>query len=181
MDTTIASYISNTVLGQLHEHGNMGVVPLFNWHNGGADYPAIQTLFPPIGLPGRNGCSRGLQSYLQTFQPVPGQRGLLVTINGEIIGLDILSSEQAYRDLHARLVGGYVLASLVQQRECLNGDFHDRAMSFFGAAAICQVEKSPWNGCGSVYHLAGPSVSGKALVVDGHVIQLSLFPTADWT
>ncbi len=114
------------------------------------------------------------KEYLQAFRCVPGQKGLLVTIDGKIVGMDILSREEAYEDLHLQLVKRYATVAVSGRRAYRDGEFHDKAMSFFKRVAECQERKYPYLGYGLNYQLDGVGVSGAALVIGRHVIHLSL-------
>jgi hypothetical protein len=50
----------------------------------------------------------------EIFTPVAGQLGLLVSINGQIAGLDMVSRTSAYAKLHSKLVRSYTLESLLE-------------------------------------------------------------------
>jgi len=98
MDRSISKYISTIVLGQLREFRNMGVVTMFNYRDEGPDPRRVCGRLIPFqeqstttvqlyssGPTSQVGWSQKLEPYLRKFQPVPGQKGLLVTINGEIV------------------------------------------------------------------------------------------------
>ena len=84
---------------------------------------------------GPSGEPAELKEYLQAFRCVPSQKGLLVTIDGKIVGLDILSREDAYEDLHLQMVKRYAGAAVSGGRAYCNGEFHEKAMSFFKRVA----------------------------------------------
>lgn len=136
----------------------------------------------PVRCAARNGWNHTsrvraeeLERYLQAFQPVPGQKGLLVTINGEIVGLDIVSREGAFQILHPTLLKGYAVDALFGPPPIGHGQFSDRALQFFHEAAKCEERKYPSFGCGLNFEFDGPIVSGSTLVVNRNVIHLSLF------
>ena len=45
-----------------------------------------------------------LDQYLEAFGNVPKQRGVLVFVNGQAVGFDVVSREPAYAELHRKLV-----------------------------------------------------------------------------
>ena len=59
--------------------------------------------------------SYDLENYINAFELVEGQKGLLVFINGEIMGLDVISSKSAYKVLHKKLIKSYALDSMVEK------------------------------------------------------------------
>lgn len=50
-----------------------------------------------------------LDEYLKKFPWVPGQHGVLVIINGEIAGFDMLSRNEAYEKLHSKFIASYAI------------------------------------------------------------------------
>ncbi len=122
---------------------------------------------------------KDLDSYLDAFQPLPEQRGLLVLINGEIAGLDIVSLDRAYRFLHPTLVKSYALDALLE----LDGAAQswpplwdiDKATAFFKAASECKETKYPSIGYGQDYRFESRKVAGSALVADDKVIHMALY------
>src|SRR6266404_488409 len=122
-----------------------------------------------------------LENYVRAFRPLPRQRGLLVAINGEIVGLDLFSREEAYSILHPKLIKSYATGALSESCICKDGEFHDEAMNFFTATGEWQQKQYPSAGYGSDYRLEGSTVSGTALVADGHVVHLALFRAAPWS
>ena len=48
--------------------------------------------------------SNDLDDYIKAFEIVEGQNGLLVFVDTEIVGLDVVSSESAYKYLHKKLI-----------------------------------------------------------------------------
>ncbi|MBU4534260.1 MAG: hypothetical protein KKF16_00165 [Euryarchaeota archaeon] len=58
-----------------------------------------------------------LNKYLETFSTLDNQNGILVMINGEVVGLDIISSRTAYHLLHSKLVKSYALEAALNNKE----------------------------------------------------------------
>jgi len=138
----------------------------------------------PVGCAEGNGWShpssarvKELERYLQAFQPVPRQRGFLATINGEIVGLDIVSREGAFQLLHPTLIKRYAMDAWFEEPQASHEQFYDQALNFFHEAAKCEERAYPSSGGGLNFEFDGPIVSGSALVVGQHVIHLSLFRT----
>ena len=57
-----------------------------------------------------------LDEYLKAFKYVPRQRGLLVFINGEVTGFDIISLEAVYETLHPKLVKSYAMDAFLKKK-----------------------------------------------------------------
>jgi len=57
-----------------------------------------------------------LDDYLDAFPCVPDQKGLLVFVNGTVVGFDVISRTAAYEVLHPKLVKSYVMDALLRRR-----------------------------------------------------------------
>ena len=73
-----------------------------------------------------------LDDYINAFEVVDGQKGLLVFINGEIMGFDVVSRKSAYKDLHKKLIKSYALDALIQteDKEIKDNDTLEKAKKF---------------------------------------------------
>ena len=116
-----------------------------------------------------------LTDYLAGFKTVPGQKGLLVLINGEVAGLDIVSLERAYQILHPALVKSYAMDALLEQAEQTAGAAQEKAAAFLAETGKCTESKFPSAGRGVDYRFDGGRVAGSALVADEKVIHLALY------
>ncbi|RLI74735.1 hypothetical protein DRO97_05175 [Archaeoglobales archaeon] len=85
-----------------------------------------------------------IDEYLITFECLPNQKGLLVFIDGEIVGFEALSSEAAYRKLHGKFIKSYALEALLRGKEWYrisDKDVESKAVEFFKHVLICKEEK----------------------------------------
>lgn len=58
-----------------------------------------------------------LDEYMKAFKCTTDQKGILVLLNGEVVGLDLISRESAYKILHPKLVKSYALEAILQKKE----------------------------------------------------------------
>ncbi|MGC9517472.1 MAG: ARPP-1 family domain-containing protein [Methanomicrobiales archaeon] len=119
---------------------------------------------------------KDLDKYLKSFPPSDGQKGLLVMINGEVMGLDLLSSDKAYKLLHQKLLKSYALEALLAEDEVeekLNG--MDRARTFLDETFLSMDEKHESIGYGFDHRLEGPSLVGSSLTYNDQVIHTAFF------
>ena len=58
-----------------------------------------------------------LGSYAQAFELIPEQRGILVFVNGEVAGFDIVSLKSAYRRIHPQLIKSYAVDALLRKTD----------------------------------------------------------------
>jgi len=119
---------------------------------------------------------RDLDEYLESFPLEEGQKGLLVMVNGEVMGLDILSSASAYQLLHQKILKSYALEAMLSEGEgegTFNGS--ERARSFLDVACLSVDEKHKSVGYGWDHRLEGPQIVGSALTYQDQVIHMALF------
>lgn len=118
---------------------------------------------------------RDLEDYLQAFKQQPGQRGVLVLVNGEAAGLDIISSEEAYKILHAKLVKSYAIDAMLEQGKPRGGKALDTAQGFLKSLVDCQEEKFESVGYGWDHRFEQGEIAGSALTYQDEVIHMAFF------
>ena len=102
--------------------------------------------------------------------------GLLVMLNGDVMGLDILSSSIAYLTLHRKLLKSYALDVILMEGEVENGfNGLDKAKSFLDEARLSIDEKHKSVGYGWDHRLEGPGILGSSLTYQQQVIHTALF------
>ena len=120
-----------------------------------------------------------LNEYLKAFEHVPRQRGLLVFINGEIAGFDIVSLESAFETLHAKLVKSYAMDALLHKGKKAIEPSLDQAKAFLEETAACEEKRYESIGHGWDYRFQGKAVVGSALVCRKRVIHTAFFRTGE--
>ncbi|NYB53061.1 MAG: hypothetical protein HVN35_10965 [Methanobacteriaceae archaeon] len=120
-----------------------------------------------------------LSKYHQSFPLVDGQKGLLVMFNGEVMGMDMVSSSKAFQILYPKLLKSYALEAILKGNgeEYYNG--LDKSKSFLDEVRLCMDEKHKSVGYGCDHRLEGPSVVGSALIFRNQVIHTAFFNTSD--
>ncbi len=126
-----------------------------------------------------------LEDYHSSFPLCDGQKGILVMVNGEVMGLDAVSSSIAYSVLHHKLLKSYSLEAILQEENEDKKDDEsqfnglDKAKSFLEEARLSVDEKHKSIGHGCDHRLEGPSVVGSALTHKDQVIHAAFFRTLD--
>ncbi|MFC2054026.1 ARPP-1 family domain-containing protein [Chloroflexota bacterium] len=116
-----------------------------------------------------------LNEYVQAFECKPQQRGSLVFINGEPAGFDVISSEEAYAELHQKLVKSYAVDTLLQIKERFDEPSAHKAEVFLKEARECEESKFASIGQGFDYRFKGAKIVGSALVFEKSIIHLAFF------
>jgi hypothetical protein len=116
-----------------------------------------------------------LEAFVHAIKLLPGQKGLLVLINGEVAGLDVLSLNRAYELMHPLLVKAYAMDALVDRAATPVGYCGDRAASFLAEARTCGEKIYETVGWGADHRFDGQKLAGSALVAAGNIIHLNLY------
>src|SRR5262249_19407642 len=114
-------------------------------------------------------------SWLQSFRPCPGQRGIMVTKGEEVVGLEILPNERTYAAQHRKRLPTYAAMLLANARSFDDGEFQDKAMAFYRAIATSRETQGESVGHVSNLQLDAKGVSGEVLLLRDQVCYLSAF------
>jgi hypothetical protein len=120
-----------------------------------------------------------LAEFSQVFELQPAQQGLLVLVNSEVAGFDILSSATAYQTLHPKLVKSYAMDAITQPNVEKEMQYSSKAQDFLSAIANCTVQVYPSAGIGEDYRFESPTIVGSVLVAEEHVIHGAFFSVAE--
>jgi len=120
-----------------------------------------------------------LDEYMKAFVGQAQQRGLLVFINGKVIGFDLLSLESAYQALHSKLIKSYALDALLQRKKKSEAPSVQAAQTFLQEITSCEEKKYQSLGQGWDYRLQGKTMVGSALVYRSKVIHIAFFRTTE--
>jgi hypothetical protein len=119
--------------------------------------------------------SDDLSDYVAAFQWWPGQRGAAFVINGEVAGLELFDSANAFARYFRKLVSSYALDALDvdQPRPGVPGEA--AAHRFLEEIRNAQQQDFPAIGEGTDVRLAGERLAGGALRVGEHLVHLAAF------
>ena len=121
-----------------------------------------------------------LKDYLKTFELVEEQTGLLVFINGEVTGLDIVSTKSAYGALHKKLVESYALDSMLQDDKKTDVNINPEAAHKFIEGIIeCDESRNESVGYGFDHRFASNQYIGSALVFNDELVHASFFKSLE--
>ena len=118
---------------------------------------------------------KDLDEYLRAFPYLPGQKELLVFVDGQPVGCDLVSRESACRVLHPKLVKSYVIDAILKKDGEGGQPSADAARAFLERAAASQEHRYQSVGSGHDYRFEHPEMVGSALVSQDGVIHLAFF------
>lgn len=116
-----------------------------------------------------------LDACLDAFSLVEGQCGFVFAANGTVMGMDLLSRPQAYREVHSRLLGSYVMEMLTGPDTTIGTPDENIVRQFIERILSGEVEAYPSAGLGEDVRIQGADVCGSALVHEQTCIHAALF------
>lgn len=152
--------------------------------NQGQVWDDIAALSVKVGVHSETGAMRdvyesrkvSLDEYVEAFPVQEGQKGLLVMINGKIVGFDIIASSAGYADLHGKLIKSYAMDELTSDGKVNNGnEAEKKAREFFEMLLPSREEKYKSLGYGIDYRFENGVSVGSALVSFEKVIHMAFF------
>ncbi|OQY54527.1 MAG: hypothetical protein DRR08_31005 [Candidatus Parabeggiatoa sp. nov. 2] len=120
-----------------------------------------------------------LAEYQKAFESQPKQHGMLVFINGEIVGFDIVSRASAYQKLQPKLLKSYAIDAMFLQTEQTDTPSIDDAKAFLVLAKNGMAQLYPSVGHGDDYRVDEKTMVGSALVAEKSVIHVAFFRVAE--
>ena len=118
---------------------------------------------------------KDITSYLEAFTCLEDQKGILVFINGEVVGYDFLSLSGAFKMIFGKLVKSYAIEAALKREKGKKKADKKRAEGFLKETAGAGDKKYQSTGLGWDYRFQGEKVVGSALVYDKKVIHTAFF------
>lgn len=119
-----------------------------------------------------------LDAFLERFPVIPHQNGLLVMVNGEVVGLDTISSAPAFGALHPKLIRSYVMDALTEKPARGKDASREKADDFLTKILQCGEHIFDSVGYGRDYRYEGKKIVGSALIHESTVIHMAFFQIA---
>jgi hypothetical protein len=122
-----------------------------------------------------------LRSYTNRFSQMENQRGVLVTINGAVAGLEVFDSGDHLAKYYAKLIQSYALDSIDLQIQGQRGSkAHDlEPGEWLGKIMESTVTLNPSLGLGTDLRITSGKVTGSGLFHEDALLYLSVFAKAD--
>lgn len=116
-----------------------------------------------------------LEKYVQAFERMPNQQGCLVFVNGQWTGLDVLSKEDIYKQVHPQLIKSYAMEAILGKKEPGGSVTKAMGQALFEKVKHSQERQFAGVGLGRDYRYEIEDVFGSALVFNDRVIHLAFF------
>jgi len=117
-------------------------------------------------------------SYLPAFRPVFNQVGIMVFIDGELAGIEILNKFLSFREIHSKLVTSYVMDALetaAPDNKPKHQARRSKAMKLIQLAHLAKIEERKSVALGNDLRLESEQFMGSGLEFEDQIIQLSIF------
>ncbi len=119
--------------------------------------------------------ARDIDEYLGKFACLPGQKGLLVLIDGRAAGFDLVSLEGAYAALHPKLVKSYAMEAIALGGRDGTAIAEGAPRAFLAEALTCTGSRFKSVGHGWDFRLEGKGMVGTALVYNKALVHAAFF------
>ena len=116
--------------------------------------------------------------YLTAFRPVDNQIGMVIFIDGEIAGLELLAKFETFQKTHSKLVNSYVMDALEtakSQEKTSSQALRAKASKVLDALQKARFEVRRSVALGNDVRFESSDVVGAGLEFEGQILQLSIF------
>lgn len=118
-----------------------------------------------------------MSEYLKAFLLEEGQKGIVVFLNGKVLGADYISRHSAYKHLHEKLVKSHIIEAISEKgKEAdpadMKIDAHNFLKSLLEAPTATRHQPA---GLGEDYRYDSDEAAGAALVYADTIIHLTAF------
>lgn len=118
--------------------------------------------------------TKDIDEYKKSFILHENQNGIIVYINGKMVGFEIMYNSTRYRDYHNKLIESYILDAISKQNENYEvEEFNkDRFINIFKEL---KCEKFESVGLGVDCRLENDDLTGSAMVYENNLINATFF------
>jgi len=118
---------------------------------------------------------KDLGEYIKAFAYVEGQKGIMVFINGQIVGFDFISYAPAFEHIHGKLVKSYAMEASLEKVEGTKKPDAGSAKDFLKEVGRADEKKYESVGKGWDHRYEGAKIVGSALIYQKKVIHAAFF------
>lgn len=115
-----------------------------------------------------------IEEYKNAFSLQENQNGLLVYINGQVVGLEMVYNTSRYKEYHDKLVESYIIDAISKSDEKYDQSKESEA-DFLDDIRKASCESFDSVGLGVDYRIENEDITGSAMVFEDTVINASIF------
>jgi hypothetical protein len=116
-----------------------------------------------------------MDAFLEHFSSVTDQNGLMVLVNGEVVGFDMVSKHEAFRILYPKLIKSYIMDALLEKPASGHEATVSNAERFLQTIMQCEERKFDSIGYGYDYRYEGKKIVGSALAYGETIVHGAFF------
>ncbi|MBW6485469.1 MAG: hypothetical protein K0B01_04875 [Syntrophobacterales bacterium] len=116
-----------------------------------------------------------MDAFLEHLPMGADQEGLVVIVNGDVVGLDRVSRASSFSVLHPKLIRSYVMDALTEKPRRAKETPPEKADAFLQKIALCTEQRFDSVGYGQDYRYEGKNIVGSALVYENTAIHMAFF------
>lgn len=116
-----------------------------------------------------------LNQYAQSFSYVPSQQGIVIFINGKVVGMDVLSQKAAFEKIHLKLIKSYAMDAILDDKKSDTSGKDAEVKTFIEEINGCRESRFASIGLGEDYRFEDKKSLGSALLFEDKVIHLAFF------
>lgn len=115
-----------------------------------------------------------ISSYQDAFPCLDGQCGMAVMIKGRVAGIELVSRQEAYKQLHAKLVGSYAI-DIPMARAGKSGPDPAKVSKILERIIAAGEKRFPSVGLGEDCRYSAQGLVGSSLAVDDWYVHMAFF------
>jgi hypothetical protein len=116
-----------------------------------------------------------LRAFREAFPLVDGQRGVVIFVNGEFSGCEILSRADAYKLVHQKIIESYSMEAFRDKKESLGKPSAKKAKTLLEQISSWKMERFKSVGLGEDLRLQNCESHGNALLVEESIVHAAAF------
>ncbi len=116
-----------------------------------------------------------MDAFMEHLPIVADQVGVVVLVNGEVVGLDKVSRAASFRVLQPKLIRSYVMDALTEKPRKARETPREKADAFLERILQCAEQRFDSVGYGRDYRYEGRKIVGSALVHEETAIHMAFF------
>jgi hypothetical protein len=117
-----------------------------------------------------------IEEFVNAFTYTENQVGSVFCIDGAVAGIDLFDNPGTLNKLMPKLIRSYALDALETSSSDANATSENEVQRFIKIVATTELQEFPAIGLGEDLRVNSQMISGGALVNDGRIIHLGVFP-----